>query len=147
MLHVIARHEEYFDGIKASWTYFEVGHGKGPCDGAGGTAKRMTDLAIKRGTTIRCAREFVEWGESEQRYMQYVYVTPEKIAATAQEFNITNIKPFKGIMDLHAVIPVKPGVVAVRKTSCFGDCCYSSSGVCTPSCEGWQVRDVVKTGR
>ncbi|WAR07281.1 LOW QUALITY PROTEIN: hypothetical protein MAR_017239 [Mya arenaria] len=34
----------------ARWNYFEVGHGKGPCDGLGGTVKRMADDAIKQDT-------------------------------------------------------------------------------------------------
>ena len=36
IFYTIASHEEKY-GIKAQWNYFEAGHGKGPCDGLGGT--------------------------------------------------------------------------------------------------------------
>lgn len=36
MFDVLSRHKELF-GVIARWNYFECGHGKGPCDGIGGT--------------------------------------------------------------------------------------------------------------
>jgi hypothetical protein len=41
----VANHRELY-GVGARWNYFEVGHGKGPCDGLGGTTKRMADEAV-----------------------------------------------------------------------------------------------------
>jgi hypothetical protein len=35
-------------GCKASWHYFESGHGKSACDGVGGTTKRNADNAVKQ---------------------------------------------------------------------------------------------------
>ena len=49
---VISNHDKIFPDIKASWLYFESGHGKSPCDGVGGTAKRLADMAVKRHSTI-----------------------------------------------------------------------------------------------
>lgn len=47
----IANHKEIF-GVQARWNYFEAGHGKGPCDGLGGTTKRMADEAVRSGRTV-----------------------------------------------------------------------------------------------
>ena len=44
-------HEEYFN-CKASWNYTEAGHGKGPCDPIGGTAKHKADPAVKNGKFV-----------------------------------------------------------------------------------------------
>lgn len=44
----VANHLELF-GINSIWQYFEEGHGKESCDGAGVVAKRMADDAIRRG--------------------------------------------------------------------------------------------------
>ena len=44
----ISCHEEYF-GAPAAWNYSEAGHGKGPRDPIGGTAKRTADHAVKHG--------------------------------------------------------------------------------------------------
>ena len=47
MFYIILQHESLFD-IKAAWSYFEAGHGKGPCDGLVVTTKVMADNAIKQ---------------------------------------------------------------------------------------------------
>ena len=45
IFYLLSRHKELFD-VTASWNYFEAGHGKGPCDGVGGSLKRMADEAV-----------------------------------------------------------------------------------------------------
>ena len=39
LMYIIAQHDNMF-GIPCTWPYFESGHGKGPCDGIGGSSKR-----------------------------------------------------------------------------------------------------------
>lgn len=34
------------------WNYYESGHGKSVCDAIGGTAKRVTDIAVRQGKCI-----------------------------------------------------------------------------------------------
>ena len=40
----LCRHKADF-GIDANWTFFATSHGKSPCDGIGGTVKRLTARA------------------------------------------------------------------------------------------------------
>ena len=40
----LCMHEQDF-GVKASWTFFATSHGKQPCDGIGGTVKRLVSKA------------------------------------------------------------------------------------------------------
>ena len=48
------------------WYNFEVGHGKGPCDGRGGTTKRMADEAVKSGkVVIQDATDFFAWTQHQ----------------------------------------------------------------------------------
>ena len=62
----MSRHEETF-GAKAVWNYFEAGHGKGPCDGIGGTSKRLADEAVKQEkVSIQDASDFMKWAEENQ---------------------------------------------------------------------------------
>ena len=62
---VISYHEEYFN-CKASWNYMEAGHGEGPYDPIGGTAKRKADQAVKNGRfVIQDAADFYEWSKQE----------------------------------------------------------------------------------
>lgn len=51
IFHLVANHQETF-GIDAKWNYFEAGHGKGPCDGLGGSTKRLANEAVKSGKVI-----------------------------------------------------------------------------------------------
>ena len=64
IFQLIANHKQIF-GIRAVWNYFEAGHGKGPCDGLGGTTKRMADEAVKSGkVVIQDATDFFAWTQS-----------------------------------------------------------------------------------
>ena len=40
----LAYHEEDY-GVPAEWHFFATSHGKGPCDGIGGTVKRLATKA------------------------------------------------------------------------------------------------------
>lgn len=60
ILSIISLHKVNFN-LEASWTYFESGHGKGPCDGARATSKRAADEAVLRGNSIRSAEEYFKW--------------------------------------------------------------------------------------
>ena len=63
-------------GVNATSDYFEASHGKGPCDGLRGAAKRMADLAVKQGkSTIQDACDFFRWGQTYQKTVKYFYVT------------------------------------------------------------------------
>ncbi|KAI8517597.1 hypothetical protein Bbelb_036140 [Branchiostoma belcheri] len=84
MSSVISEHEALF-GIPACWNYFEAGHGKGPCDGIGGIAKRMADQAVTiQGTTIQDAHEFYIKDECEESraYLAEKYGKVKAIAGT-----------------------------------------------------------------
>ena len=48
-------------GMNADWTYFEAGHGKGPCDGVGGALKHAAELAVRKGTIISDATQMFQW--------------------------------------------------------------------------------------
>lgn len=47
LFYLLSHHKELFD-VTASWNYFEAGHGKGPCDGVGGSVKRIADEAVQQ---------------------------------------------------------------------------------------------------
>ena len=48
----LAYHEEDY-GVPAEWHFFATSHGKGPCDGIGGTVKRLaTKASLQR--TLDC---------------------------------------------------------------------------------------------
>ena len=66
-------------GTLASWHYFECGHGKGPCDGIGGTTKRNADNAVKQGKAmIQDATDFYAWATQNEQGIRYGLITEDE---------------------------------------------------------------------
>lgn len=137
MMYVVANHDKLF-GLKASWQYWEAGHGKGPCDGVGGTSKRLADLAVKRQTAvIQSAEDYFRWRNSlENSQTKYCYVAKEECDKALAELNSLKIKPIKGTFSIHSVVQVENGTIAVRDTSCFCNNCFEN-GDFKLGCTGW----------
>ena len=138
MFYLVANHQNMFDGVQASWQYFEAGHGKGPCDGVGGTAKRQADSAVKRHIcSIQNADDFYAWGVSQsQSNVDYIFVSNTKCVEMSEFLKNLNIKPVKGTMSVHSVVSLGLNSIAVRETSCFCDDCFKD-GTFHAKCNGW----------
>ena len=96
LMYIIAQHDKMF-GIPCTWTYFESGHGKGPCDGIGGSSKRLADLAVKTDkASIRCAQDFADWGNKSSKKVQYSVVSQSDYIVAKNEINLFNAKPVPG---------------------------------------------------
>ena len=138
---IVARHEQLFQ-LKATWSYFEAGHGKGPCDGIGGASKRMADNALKHGIVVQNAADYAAWGNTSGSAIEYIYVPVQDIGAAAEELQNLRTVKVTGTMTLHAVVCTEPGIVAIRETSCFAKCCFDD-GQFHLQCEGWRKQNIV----
>lgn len=113
-------------GVNAVWNFFESGHGKGPCDGIGGTSKRTADLAIKQGKiTVQDACDYFDKIQQYHTSAEYVFVKSED--CTTKRESLTginrNLQPVKGTMQIHCVIGMEKGIIATSTTSCYcSDC-------------------------
>jgi hypothetical protein len=77
-------------GIFADWNYFEVGHGKGPCDGIGGTCKRAASEAVKQGkVSIQDARDVFNWATKNEKAISYMFYSDEEYNSAANCSNST----------------------------------------------------------
>lgn len=143
---IVAHHDTIFPGIKASWLYFEAGHGKGPCDGVGGTAKRLADMAVKRHSAIiQSADDFFQWGKTQENSaLKFIFVPKSQCTEAHEELSNLVGKQVKGTIQVHAVIPLGEGSIAVRNTSCFCDKCFVD-GQPVPACDGWTVHQMSET--
>jgi len=66
-------------GSFASWHFFESNHGKGPCDGIGGTTKRNADNAVTQGKVlIQDAHDFFARASQNEQGSRYELVTDEE---------------------------------------------------------------------
>lgn len=74
----------------ADWNYFECGHGKCPCDGIGGTAKRRADMAVKQGKCIiPDASDLYKNVSKFNHRALYMFVSIDKVGSDKK--NIMNI--------------------------------------------------------
>ena len=67
-------------GIDAEWHFFATSHGKGPCDGVGGTIKRLAARAsLQRpyDKQIMTPRQLYEWASENISAMTFTYCTKD----------------------------------------------------------------------
>lgn len=72
-------HEKDF-GLVAEWHFFPTSHGKGACDGLGGTLKRLAARAsLQRASNpIQTLKQLFEWANESLCNISSKYVTSEK---------------------------------------------------------------------
>lgn len=116
---LICRHEQLFS-VPASWNYFEAGHGKGPCDGIGGAAKRQASEAVRQGkATIQDAQEFYNWAKSSERSIKYLFYSTEEYNTAEKILSARVVRPIPGTMKTHAVVPADATSLYIREVRIF----------------------------
>ncbi|VDI32445.1 Hypothetical predicted protein [Mytilus galloprovincialis] len=121
--YVVSDHKNLL-GIQAIWNYFETGHGKGPCDGIGGTSKRTADLAIRQGKiVVQNASDYFEKVGPLHKSASYRFVSSKDIDICRKEVEEINksLIALKGTMQVHQVASVSKGRVKTCTTSCYWD--------------------------
>lgn len=116
-------HKEDFK-IAAEWHYFATAHGKGPCDGIGGTLKRIASrVSLQRqiDNQITTALELYEWA-SEPNNLPNIKVkfSPEQCYFDAKEtlhLRYETAKSIPGTQKLHSIIPTNAGTIIAKKYS------------------------------
>ncbi|XP_071164971.1 uncharacterized protein [Mytilus edulis] len=136
--YIVSDHKNIF-GVNAIWNYFETGHGKGPCDGIGGTSKRTADLAVRQGKiTVQDAPEYFERVQKHHTSAKYIYYNSTECTDSRLEISEFNkhIIPLKGTMQVHCMVGVSKGIVKTTVTSCYCEEClignfhdYSESNI------------------
>ncbi|KAK3931114.1 ARL14 effector protein [Frankliniella fusca] len=111
----VSYHKEDF-GIEAEWHYFATSHGKGPCDGLGGTLKRQAYLASIRNQLIRTPQEFCNWAEKNIENIKVKFVTSEEIKNTEESLRLR----YAGALSVpqmrsqHGILPIRPSEVRTK---------------------------------
>ena len=109
-------------GIKAEWHFFATSHGKGPCDGVGGTVKRLAARAsLQRlyNDRIMTPRQFFEYGRNNISWINFLYSSKDewKIEGCHLEERFHNAIPIPGTQKLHSFIPVSQEELKVKTVS------------------------------
>ena len=118
----VCHHEEDF-GIKCEWNFFATSHGKGACDGIGGTVKRA---AYKESLRRPYANQILDV-EALYEYLSgsfassidFIHVTRSKVAevrlATKERFAEAVV--IRGTQGYHRFVPVSQNELNVHELS------------------------------
>lgn len=116
-----AYHKEDY-GIEAEWHYFATSHGKGPCDGVGGTFKRYaTKASLQRPANnhILNTQDLFSWSQTLETKIIPVLVLQEEIKKTEEFLNerFNGLQTVNGTRSFHSILPISKDIIRVRKVS------------------------------
>lgn len=108
----ILHHEEDF-AVQAEWHFFATSHGKGPCDGVGGTIKRLAARASIQGTMITTPIELYKWAKSNISGITFSFTSNEEHKSETEVLNSTRfigLKTVPGTRNIHCVVPANENI-------------------------------------
>lgn len=116
--------------VNAEWHFFATSHGKSPCDGIGGTVKRLVARASLQATTtgqILTPKDLHAWASEHILGITFFYVGSEEIKQHeliyALEDRYMAVKTIPGTRSHHAFVPNPDGTLQMKRVS--SDAIYS----------------------
>ena len=108
-------HKSDFE-LDAEWNFFATAHGKSPCDGIGGTIKRLvykTSLQRPSNDQILTPQSMYTFCESNIKGIQFIYVHSNEVIETEKKLILRYAKAKKipGIRSQHRFIPVNHNTI------------------------------------
>lgn len=108
--------------ISAEWHFSATSHGKGACDGLGGTVKRLAARASLQRTyndQIMTPRQLYDWARDSIKTAYFGYCTNEDYKREEQflEERFRQSRTIPGTRKLHSIIPTSQSKVNVRAYS------------------------------
>ena len=107
-------HHKVDFGIDAEWHFFATSHGKGPCDGLGGTVKRLAARAsLQRPYDHQkiTPRQLYEWASENIPAVSFSYCTTEDYKV-AEAF--LHDRTIPGTQMLHCFIPISKSTISTK---------------------------------
>jgi len=97
--------------IDAEWDFFATSHGKGPCDGLGGTVKRLAARASLQRTydhQIMTPHQLYEWVSGNTPTIHFEFCTSEdyKRAEAFLQERFQKSRTIPGTQKLHCFVPL-----------------------------------------
>lgn len=126
-------HESDF-GIKAEWNFFATSHGKSPCDGIGGTVKRLAAWASLQASVsghILSPEDLFNFAVANIKGITFVYASSEEIHAHEQSLipRFSTIKTIVGTRSQHRFVPVSKDEILLYRLS-EDNCCTRTAVSC-----------------
>lgn len=114
-------HEEDFK-VKGEWHFFATAHGKGPCDGVGGSVKRLAARASLQRPyekQIQTPQQLFEWAVENIAKIELAYSTQEDYVESEcfLKNRFDQALAIKGTHQYHAFIPESTSKILVKNFS------------------------------
>ena len=109
-------------GINAEWHFFATSHGKGPCDGVGGTIKRLTakaSLQRIQDKQILTPQDLFKFCRETLKNIKSIFLNVNDWEKEKEELNErqANAKTIPGTHKLHSFVPINSSELKVRSFS------------------------------
>lgn len=108
-------------GCMAQWHFFATSYDKGPCDGIGGTLKKLAAKASLQkplNNKILTAKDIYDWAKSGQSAMHYEYCTNDEYNKSTEHIEkYKNVKGVAGIQGYQAFIPFNENNIYCKVTT------------------------------
>ena len=100
------------------WHFFATSHGKSPCEGTGGSVKRLIARTSLQNTRILNINEMYEWSACHTNGVKCFKVTENKVESHINTFDLENryFKKYTAIQSHHSFIP-KDGALEMHRVS------------------------------
>lgn len=117
----LCHHEADF-GVPAEWHFSATSHGKGACDGVGGTVKRLAARAsLQRpyDQQIMTPRQLFDWSAENvpATFFQYCSLDDYKREAIFLEERFKQARTIPGTRKLHSFTPVSKTIISTKQYS------------------------------
>ena len=116
-------HKDDF-GIPAQWNFFATSHGKSPCDGIGGTVKRLVARASLQATIsgqILTPLEMHDWCVINVKGIKFFYVSAIDVVNSCEQFKLeerySHVSTVPGTRSHHSFVPVEEMKLEIRRIS------------------------------
>lgn len=121
-------------GLDAEWHFFATSHGKSPCDGIGGTVKRLATRASLQATVsdhILTAEDLFNFAFKNITGIRFIYVSSDQIDRDEQKIKdrLDEARTVAGTRSHHAFIPYegKLKIYRISQDSVNNENCTISS--------------------
>ena len=117
-------HHKADHGLHAEWHFFATSHGKSPCDGIGGTVKRLAARASLQATKenhILTPSDLYKWASENIKGISFRYVSTEDVAQNCEHYGLSErfeaAKKLVKTRSHHCYIPISENELKMKRVS------------------------------
>lgn len=121
----LCHHSQDFN-LRASWSFFATSHGKSPCDGIGGTVKRLVakeSLQTSSGSAIDSVEKVFHFCKTKIENIHFWLLKKETLSETRQhlENRFKQAKTVPGTRSYHQFVPLSTASIGTKRVSADED--------------------------